>query len=66
MLDNLTDLDRKIREKCELMRAEQDGERMVVLAGELEQLFEQKDLIVQNRNLAYRQSRIVPPAPANL
>jgi hypothetical protein len=42
MLDNLTDLTRKIQQTCELISAEQDGDRMVVLAGELERLFGEK------------------------
>lgn len=66
MLDNLPDLNCKIQKKCDLMSAEQDGERMVALAGELVLLFEQKDLITRDRNRVYRQNRIVPSASVNL
>jgi hypothetical protein len=67
MLDNFTDLNRKIQHKCEMMSVEQDGDRMLVLAGELEHLFEQKDILIQDRNRNYRQSLvIVPPATLNL
>jgi len=66
MLGNLTDLNRKIQEKCELISAEQDGDRMVVLAGELALLFGEKDLLLQDRNRVYRQNRIFPSATVNL
>jgi hypothetical protein len=60
MLDNLTDVNRKIQEKCELMTKEQDGRRIWILADELERLFEQKDLIAVERNRLYRQNYLVP------
>jgi hypothetical protein len=60
MLDNLNDLNRKIQAKCELMTMEQDGHRMWILAGELERLFEKKDLIAAERNRLYRQNLLVP------
>jgi hypothetical protein len=56
----LTDLNRRIRKCCELMSVEQDGDRMLVLAAELEQLFEQKDLIALERNRLYREKYSVP------
>jgi hypothetical protein len=54
MLDNLPDLNRKIRQKCERMSVEHDREQMLVLAGELEQLFVRKDLVTEERNRVYR------------
>jgi hypothetical protein len=42
MPEKLKHLDRQIREKCLQMSSEQDGDRMLVLAGELELLFEEK------------------------
>jgi hypothetical protein len=66
MLEKLKHLDRQIREKCLQMSTERDGARMLVFAGELELLFEAKDLIVQNRNLVYRQNLIVPSPTVNL
>jgi hypothetical protein len=66
MLEKLKHLDREIREKCRQMSTERDGDRMLVFAGELEQLFEAKDLIVEDRNRVYRQNLMVPSPTANI
>ena len=48
MLEKWKYLDRQIREKCLQMSAEEDGERVLALAEELEQLFASKDQILQS------------------
>jgi hypothetical protein len=65
MLDNSPDLNRRIHDECELMTIEQDGDRMRVLAEELELLFEQEDLITEDRKKVYRQTILFPPPLIN-
>jgi hypothetical protein len=55
MTDEFGELNRQIRELCEHIRSERDGERVVSLSAALEELFVRKDLIQQERNQAYRQ-----------
>lgn len=45
MHNNFHDLERKMRQICEMMSDEQNAERMLALASELEGIFEQKDLL---------------------
>jgi hypothetical protein len=54
MTNEFSDLDRQIRKKYEEVSAQQDGERVMALSAELEQLFAKKDLLLQERNRAYR------------
>jgi hypothetical protein len=54
MTNEFSDLDRRIREKHEEISMQKDGERVIALSSELEQLFAQKDLLLQERNTAYR------------
>jgi hypothetical protein len=54
MTNEFSDLDRRIREKYEEISTQKDGERVMALSAELEQLFAQKDLLLQERNTAYR------------
>jgi hypothetical protein len=50
MLDTFTDLNRKIQQKCQMISVEQDGDRMLVLAGELElRGIHRNDVAVQNQ-----------------
>ena len=55
MTNELSELNRQIREICEQISVEKDGERVRVLSAEMEELFARKDLIQQERNKQYRQ-----------
>jgi hypothetical protein len=54
MTNQFSDLDRRIREKYEEIAAQKDGARVIALVAQLEQLFDDKDLLRVAMNSAYR------------
>jgi hypothetical protein len=55
MTNDFASLDRQISQVSQQLRDEKDGDRLLVLSAELEQLFARKDLIQQERNKLYRE-----------